>query len=86
MLMIDWWGGIALFGLGKVRSKYGEFLDRHGVRQEDVAKLTGLNRDTVSEACNNAKYTPRKSTMNLLLSALRELADKQVSKQDFWTM
>lgn len=75
-----------MFGLGKPRSKYGAFLDQHGIKHEDVSRVTGLHRDTVADVCNNDEYKPRKSTMNLLVSALRELTDKRVNKQDFWPM
>ncbi|MEK5641950.1 hypothetical protein BK138_08460 [Paenibacillus rhizosphaerae] len=74
-----------MFGLGKRRSPYGEFLDEHRIKQEDIVKVTGLNRDTVSDVCSDPDYKPRKSTITLLLMAVRELTGKKVSKQDFWT-
>lgn len=74
-----------MFGLGKKRSPYGEFLAQHNVKQEDVAKVTGLNRDTVSDVCSDPEYRPRKSTMNLLTMAVRQLTGKNVDKRDFWS-
>lgn len=73
-----------MFGLGKPRSKYGEFLDRHKVKHEDVSRVTGLHRDTVSEACSLPKYKPRNSTINLLVMAAKQLTGKNVGKDDFW--
>ncbi|SEC18019.1 hypothetical protein SAMN05443246_3242 [Paenibacillus sp. GP183] len=74
-----------MFGLGKRRSTYGEFLDRNNVKQEDVAKVTGLNRDTISDVCADPSYKPRNSTITLLLMAARELTGKNVNKSDFWS-
>lgn len=74
-----------MFGLGKKRSAYGEFIDAHGVKQEDISKVTGLNRDTVSDICADPTYKPRKSTINLLVMAARQLTGKNVNQRDFWS-
>lgn len=71
-------------GLGKRRSAYGAFLDAHGIKQEDVAKVSGLNRDTVSYVCADPTRRPSKSTINLLLMAAKQLTGKDVNKSDFW--
>lgn len=71
-------------GLGKPRSSYGAFLDRHKIKQEKIAELTGLNRDTISDICNNQSYKPRKSTANLLLIAAKRLTGKDYKISDFW--
>lgn len=71
-------------GLGKRRSPFGAFLDKHRIKQEDVVQITGLNRDTVSDVCANPEYRPRKSTITLLLMAAKQLTGKEVNKRDFW--
>lgn len=71
-------------GLGKRRSRYGAFLDKHRIKQEDIVKITGLNRDTVSGICADTDYTLRKSTVVLLLMAAKELTGENVNKRDFW--
>ncbi|MCM3497663.1 helix-turn-helix domain-containing protein [Paenibacillus lactis] len=71
-------------GLGKRRSPFGAFLDRHRIKQENIAKLTGLSRDTVSDICSDPDYRPRRSTVTLLLMAAKQLTGKNVDKRDFW--
>lgn len=73
-----------MLGFKKKRSKYGQFLDEHKILQEEVSRISGLNRDTVSDACSNPEYRPRKSTMNLLVMAVKELTGKSVKSKDFW--
>lgn len=72
--------------LFKSRSKYGEFVDKHlGFGgQEKIREVTGLNRDTVSKACNDKEYKPKGGVLKLLLSAIRKLTEKDVNKNDFW--
>lgn len=71
-------------GLGKRRSAFGAFLDKHRIKQENVAKITGLSRDTVSDICSDPEYRPRRSTVTLLLMAAKQLTGKNVDKRDFW--
>lgn len=71
---------------GKPRSKYGEFVDQelgYG-GQERISEKSGISRVTVSKACTDPDYKPSKSTMKLLLLAIRELTGKNKSKSDFW--
>lgn len=72
-------------GLGKKRSKFGEFLDDNGIEQERVREETKLNRDTVSRVCNTEDY-PSGRTMKALLDAARKLTGKSVGQNDFWPM
>ncbi|PEE25977.1 transcriptional regulator, partial [Bacillus toyonensis] len=37
-----------MFGLGKQRSKFGKFLDKNGISQQDVVRESGVNRGTIS--------------------------------------
>jgi putative transcriptional regulator len=78
------WDGVSVFGLGKRRSSFGEFLAKNNIKQEEISKVTGLNRDTVSDVCTDPEYQPRKSTINLLLMAVRQISGKKVDKRDFW--
>lgn len=73
-----------MFGLGKKRTLYGEFLDNHKIPQERVAEYTGLNRETVSRACNDLLYKPKKSVSNLLTAAARHFSGQAVNKDSFW--
>ncbi|WP_160045674.1 helix-turn-helix domain-containing protein [Paenibacillus sp. USDA918EY] len=71
-------------GLGKKRSPFGEFLDKHKIKQEEVVKLTNLSRNTISDICSDPNYKVRRSTVTLLLMAAKQLTGKDVSKNDFW--
>lgn len=73
-----------MFNIGKKRSKYGQFLDNHKIMQERIREETGLNKDTLTKACNNEDYKPRGSVAKLLLDAARKLSGENVTKKDFW--
>jgi hypothetical protein len=72
-------------GLGKKRSKFGEFLDKNKIEQERVREESKLGRDTVSRICNTEDY-PSGRTMKALLDAVRKLTGKDVKQDDFWPM
>lgn len=77
---------IALFGLGKSRSRFGNWIDKEGVSQKELAKVSRLSDDTVSKVCNdktNKAPTPR--TGNLLLLGVKKLTGKSVKHGQFWT-
>lgn len=71
-------------GLGKKRSKYGRFMDQHGVKQEDVCRASGLNKDTVSKAYNDDSPKFRGITKIALIEAAYKLTGKRKNKTDFW--
>lgn len=73
-----------MFGLGKTRSKYGAFLDRHGIEQEEIRKLSKLNKDTISKACNEDAPAMRSITKDALAKAASTLSGKSVKRGDFW--
>jgi hypothetical protein len=72
-------------GIGKKRSKYGEFIDKHGIHQEKVREVTKLNKDTLTRVCSTEQY-PSGATMRKLLDAARKLTGKDVKADDFWTL
>lgn len=74
-----------MFGLGKRRSKLGEWLDRRGIKQEWVADKSGIGRTTVSNACGDDDYIPSGSTIQKIIKALREV-DPSVRADNFWDM
>lgn len=73
-----------MFGLGKERTPFGEFLDKNHIKQERISEESGLHRETVSRACNDAGYKVRKSVRKLLADAARKLSGKAVDQNDFW--
>lgn len=49
---------LIMFGLGKRRSKFGKFLDKNGISQQDVVRESGVNRGTVSRICQGDAFSP----------------------------
>lgn len=73
-----------MFGLGKKRSKFGKFLDSHGITQERVCKETGLNRETLTKACSEENPKMRTITKRSLVLAAKKLSGENVTIEDFW--
>lgn len=71
---------------GKPRSRFGEFIDKYlGYGgQEKLREYTKLNKDVISKACNEENPSLRRSTIVLLLSAVKELTGRNVDKKQFW--
>ncbi|MEC0239433.1 transcriptional regulator [Paenibacillus dokdonensis] len=72
-------------GLGKGRSRYGRFMDKHGIKQDAVCKETGYNKDTVSKAYNENNPIMRGITKDGLVFAAKNLTGKNVTLKDFWS-
>lgn len=77
-----------MFNLGKGRSKFGKFIDKHlGYGgQERVREVSKVSRETVSKACSDNDYLPSGKTMKSLLNAVRKLTGKDVRSDDFWSV
>lgn len=73
------------FGLGKKRSRFGKWLDRHGVAQKEVEKGTGLSRGTISRLCADDENKPTMKNAAKILRFLKKL-DQNVDYDDFWSM
>jgi putative transcriptional regulator len=73
-----------MFGLGKKRSRFGRFLDAHGISQERVCKETGLNRETLTKACSEVNPKMRMITKRSLVFAATKLSGENVTVEDFW--
>lgn len=71
-------------GLGKKRSKLGEWLDKREVKQEILVKA-GVSRGTVTSACNDPDYVPSGTNMQRILKALREV-DPSLKASRFWDL
>lgn len=73
-----------MWGLGKKRSRLGKFIDSKGITQGDLAKRSGLGRNTISRACDgdgDIYATP--STQVKIVGALRRMG-YDVRAEDFW--
>lgn len=78
---MDW------FSLGKKRSKFGKFLDKNNITQQDVVKKSGVSRGTISRLCQpEYEDGPTVKNANKIIRALRDLTGKNVDYDDFWSM
>jgi hypothetical protein len=69
--------------LGKKRTKFGKYLDRNGIEQQDVQAESKINKNTMTKMCNDEDYIPRRSTGNRVIKALRKLGH-DAAESDFW--
>jgi len=75
---MDW------FDIGKPRSKFGKFLDKHHLTQQDIAKASGVSRGTISRLCKGSAFHPSLKNGNKIIRALKKLTNKNVDHQNFW--
>ena len=62
-----------MFGLGKPRSKFGKWIDKHGIIQRDVAKKAKVSEMSLTRMCNDKDYVPRISTWVKVQRALKSM-------------
>ncbi|MEB3057358.1 helix-turn-helix transcriptional regulator [Bacillus pseudomycoides] len=72
------------FGIGKPRSKFGRFLDKHNLTQQEVSRESGVNRGTISRLCKGDAFHPSLKNGLKIIRTLRKLTNKNVDHQDFW--
>lgn len=72
-------------GLGKPRTKLGEWIDQRGIKQEWLIKKSGVNRTSISSACGDHNYIPSLPTIQKIIKALREI-DASVKADQFWNL
>jgi hypothetical protein len=75
-----------MFGLGKPRSRYGRFIDLHGIEQERIREVSKVSRSTLTRICSSDDYIPSGTTMKKVLYATRKLTGAKVTQGDFWPM
>ncbi|HHT7240206.1 helix-turn-helix transcriptional regulator [Bacillus sp. JJ927] len=72
------------FGIGKPRSKFGRFLDKHNLTQQELSRESGVNRGTISRLCKGDAFHPSLKNGQKIIRTLRKLTNKNVDHQDFW--
>lgn len=78
---MDW------FSLGKRRSRFGKFLDKNGLSQQDVVKRSGVSRGTISRLCQpEYEDGPTLKNARKIVKALSDLTGKDIHYEDFWNM
>ncbi|MGY0692595.1 helix-turn-helix domain-containing protein [Virgibacillus sp. FSP13] len=73
-----------MFGLGKPRSKFGKFLDKNSITQEEIAKESRVNKNSISRIAKDDDNTPSMKNGSKIIKALRK-AGYDVEFDDFWT-
>jgi hypothetical protein len=72
-------------GLGKQRTALGTWLDNSPYNQRDLEIVSGVNKNTISKACNDSRYFPRHDVAKRILDAIRKI-DPDAKMSDFWDM
>lgn len=70
-------------GLGKPRTKLGEWLDERGIKQQWLVQVTGISRATISDACSKIGRYPKYPVMIKIVIALQKI-DSSVTIETFW--
>lgn len=71
-----------MYGLGKARSPFGEFVDKKKIPHGELVRISGVSKDTVTKACS--KNEPlRDISKNALVAAVRKMTGEDVTLKDF---
>jgi len=73
-----------MYGLGRKRSAFGRFCERHKITQTQIVEVSGLNRETVSRAFVEDNPVFRSITKQALVMAASKLSNKPIYEDDFW--
>lgn len=73
------------FGLGKPRTKFGKWVDRIGLTQNEIAEKSKIGRTTISNMCSDPDYSPRIATWVKIQRALKSFG-YDVDRDDFFDM
>lgn len=73
------------FGLGKKRSKFGKWIDKNGIKQEDIRRKAKLGNGTLTSMCNEDDYVPKISTWVKVQRALKTMG-YEVDRDRFFDM
>jgi putative transcriptional regulator len=73
------------FGLGKKRSKFGKYLDKHSITQQEIARESGVSKSTISRLCEPEEHEPSLKSARKIIKALKK-HNSRVDYNDFWDM
>jgi putative transcriptional regulator len=74
-----------MFGLGKKRSKFGKYLDKHSITQQEISKESGVSKSTISRLCDPEEYEPSMKNARKIIKVLKKHNSK-IDYNDFWDM
>ncbi|USK33164.1 helix-turn-helix domain-containing protein [Bacillus sp. F19] len=73
------------FGLGKKRSRFGKYLDKNSITQQEIAKESGVSKSTISRLCDPEEFEPSIKNAKKIIKSLRK-HDSNIDYTDFWDM
>ncbi|WP_100618268.1 helix-turn-helix domain-containing protein [Bacillus cereus] len=73
-----------MYWFKKPRSNLGGFLDRHDIKQIDLAKHSGVSEGTISKLCRANTFYPSLRNGQKIIKALKKMTHKEVQYDDFW--
>jgi putative transcriptional regulator len=74
-----------MFGLGKKRSKFGRFLDKNAIIQQELSKESGVNRNSISRLTKSDDNKPSMKNASKIIKTLKKTGFN-VDYDDFWCM
>jgi transcriptional regulator with XRE-family HTH domain len=76
-------GSVMGWGWNKPRSKFGKWLDSHGIEQEECVRGSKVSRNTISKLCNEKKYIPSPKIVKKIMDYVRKV-DPSKKMDDFF--
>lgn len=73
-----------IFGLGKRRSKFGKFLDKNGITQQEISIASSVNRNSISRLTAADDNRPSMKNAHKIIKTLKK-AGYNVDYEDFWS-
>ncbi|WP_100619012.1 helix-turn-helix domain-containing protein [Bacillus cereus] len=74
-----------MFGLGKKRTPFGDYLDHRGIKQQWLVQRTGLSKSLISDLANKKDRIPTLTSATKIIRILKKF-DKHIDYQDFWNI
>ncbi len=68
---------------GPPRSKFGKWMDEHGVSHVEMAEKSGVPRTTISNLATGRATKPTRLTARKLMAVIREI-DPGARYEDLW--
>ncbi len=62
-----------MFGLGKYRTSFGKWLDRHKKTSMEFSQECGVHRQTIDSMAGDKGYAPRQTTIDKVLKAAKKI-------------
>lgn len=71
-------------GLGKSRSKFGEYVDLKGIQHQELLKMKRVSTNVITKACNTGGTSLGDISKKILIDMINELTGENKKVSDFW--